>query len=52
MPRFCQMMTLQKFASVLANVHNLFNQQRHLVDRQTCRTRRSVAPFEWQLLIF
>ena len=26
--------TLQKFASVHANVHNHFNQERHLVDRQ------------------
>ncbi|MBW6527868.1 IS6 family transposase [Sphingomonas sp. RHCKR7] len=35
MLRFRQMRTLQKFASVHANVHNHFNHERHLVDRQT-----------------
>ena len=35
MLRFRQMKTLQKFASVHANVHNHFNHERHLVDRQT-----------------
>ena len=37
------MKTLQKFASVHANVHNHFNQERHLVDRQTYKERRSAA---------
>ncbi|WP_174292594.1 IS6 family transposase [Sphingomonas bacterium] len=32
MLRFRQMKTLQKFASVHANVHNHFNHERHLVD--------------------
>ncbi len=31
--RFRQMKTLQKFASVHANVHNHFNSERHLIDR-------------------
>ncbi len=35
MLRFRQMKSLQKFASVYANVHNHFNAQRHLIDRQT-----------------
>ena len=35
MLRFRRMKALQKFASVHANVHNHFNLQRHLVDRQT-----------------
>ncbi|MEG3166558.1 hypothetical protein U1701_18520, partial [Sphingomonas sp. PB2P19] len=35
--------TLQKFASVHANVHNHFNPERHLVDRQTYKERRSAA---------
>ena len=52
MLRFRQMKTLQKSASVHANVHHRFNQQRHLVERQTGRTRRSVAPSEWQVLMF
>ena len=45
------MKTLQKFASVHANVHNHFNQERHLVDRQTYKERRSAAPDEWQSLM-
>ena len=48
MLRFRQMKTLQKFASVHASLHNHFNQERHLVDRQTYRTRRSAALAEWQ----
>jgi putative transposase len=48
MLRFRQMKTLQKFASVHANVHNLFNLERHLVDRPTFKERRSAALAEWQ----
>jgi putative transposase len=48
MLRFRQMKTLQKFASVHANVHNLFNLERHLVDRNTCKERRSTALADWQ----
>ncbi len=51
MLRFRQMKTLQKFASVHANVHNHFNQERHLVDRQTYKLRRSAALAEWQSLM-
>ncbi|MDB5724656.1 MAG: family transposase [Novosphingobium sp.] len=50
MLRFRQMKTLQKFASVHASVHNHFSQERHLVDRQTYKTRRSAALAEWQSL--
>jgi putative transposase len=32
---FRRMKALQKFASVRANVHNHFDLERHLVDRQT-----------------
>ncbi|MBB3474311.1 transposase-like protein [Sphingomonas sp. BK345] len=48
--RFRQMRTLQKFASVHANVHNHINHERHLVDRQTYKQRRSAALAEWQAL--
>jgi putative transposase len=48
MLRFRRMKTLQKFASVHANVHNHFNQERHLVDRKTFKERRSAALAEWQ----
>jgi len=51
MLRFRQMKSLQKFASVHANVHNHFNLQRHLVDRQTYKTCRSAALAEWQSLM-
>jgi putative transposase len=50
MLRFRRMKTLQKFASVHANVHNHFNQECHLVDRQTYKIRRSAALAEWQAL--
>ena len=45
------MKSLQKFASVHANVHNHFNSQRHLIDIQTYKTRRSAALAEWQNLM-
>ena len=48
MQRFRRMKTLQKFSSVHAQVHNQFNQERHLVDRQTYRERRSAALAEWR----
>lgn len=50
MLRFRQMKALQKFASVHASLHNHFSQERHLVDRQTFRQRRSAALAEWQSL--
>jgi putative transposase len=50
MLRFRQMKTLQKFASVHADVHNHFSLGRHLIDRQTYRERRSAAMAEWQVL--
>ncbi len=43
MLRFRQMKSLQKFASVHANIHNHFSLKRHLTDRKTYRERRSVA---------
>lgn len=48
MLRFRQMKSLQKFASVHASLHNHFNSERHLVDRQTYKDRRSAALTEWQ----
>ena len=50
MQRFRRMKSLQKFASVHASFHNHFSQERHLVDRQTYKLRRSAALAEWQLL--
>jgi putative transposase len=51
MLRFRQMKSLQKFASAHASLHNQFNSERHLVDRQTYKTRRSAALAEWQSLM-
>ncbi len=51
MLRFRRMACLQKFASVHANVQNHFNSERHLVDRQTYKLRRSAALAEWQSLM-
>jgi putative transposase len=48
MLRFRRMKSLQKFVSVHASFHNHFNQERHLVDRETYKIRRSVALAEWQ----
>lgn len=39
-----------KVASVHGSIHNHFNQERHLVDRQTYKDRRSAALVEWQSL--
>jgi len=50
MLRFRQMKSLQKFASIHASLHNHFAQERHLVDRQTFKERRSAAWAEWQAL--
>jgi putative transposase len=41
---------LQKFNSVHAGVHNHFNLEHHLIDRQTYKERRSAALAEWQIL--
>jgi putative transposase len=51
MLRCRQMKSLQKFASVHANVPNHFNLDRHLTDRQTYKAARSAALAEWQHLV-
>ena len=43
--------TLQKFSSIHAQVHNHFNQERHLVTREAYKQRRSAALVEWRALI-
>ena len=50
MTSFRRMMALQMVASAHANFHNHFNLERHLVDRQTFRERRSAAMAEWQIV--
>ena len=48
MLRFRRMKTLHTFASVHGTVHNHFNQERHLVSRETYKERRSAALAEWR----
>lgn len=50
MLRFSRMKSLQEFAAVHANVHYHFNIERQIVDRQTCKERRSAIVAEWQSL--
>ena len=45
------MKSLQKFPSVHANVHNHFNSERHLIDRQTYKASHSAALAEWPNLM-
>ena len=47
MQRFRKMRTLQKFSSVHAQVHNQFSQERHLIEIQSYKLRRSAAVAEW-----
>jgi putative transposase len=51
MQRFRSLKTMQKFSSVHAQVHNQFNQERHLVTRQVYKQRRSAALAEWRALV-
>ncbi len=46
-----QIRSLQKFASVHATFHNPFDSERHLVDRDIYKTRRTALLTEWQNLM-
>ena len=48
MAGFRRMKTLQKFTSVHATLHDLFNQERHLVSRETYKQRRTATLAEWR----
>jgi len=50
MARFRDIKTLQKFASAHASIHNHFNQERHLYNRQNFKLNRSAALAEWRQL--
>ena len=50
MLRFRQMKTLQKFSSVHAAFRSHFNQDRHLISRETYKAQRSAALVEWKTL--
>ena len=50
MARFRDIKTLQKFAAAHASIHNHFNQERHLYNRETFKLNRSAALAEWRQL--
>jgi putative transposase len=50
MQQFRSMKTLQKFSSVHAQIHNHFNQERHLISRNVFKQRRADALTEWRVL--
>ena len=50
MARFRDIKTLQKFAAAHASVHNHFNQERHLYNREDFKLNRSAALAEWRQL--
>ena len=50
MQRFRSIKTLQKFVSIHAEVHNHFNHERHLLNREIYKGRRSAAMEEWRAL--
>ncbi len=50
MAKFRDIKTLQKFASVLASIHNLFNYDRHLYRREIFKQNRVAALTEWRQL--
>ena len=43
MARFRDVKTLQKFAADHASIHNYFNQEPHLYNRETFKLNRSAA---------
>ena len=51
MLRFRRMHSLQKFASIHASFHNLFNSQRSLSKRSTFKLTRYAALTEWCSLV-
>jgi len=50
MAKFRSVKSLQKFASIHASVHNHFNQERHLYNREYFKLNRSAALAEWRQL--
>ena len=50
MAKFRSAKSLQKFASIHASIHNHFNQERHLYNRENFKLNRSAALAEWRQL--
>ncbi len=51
MAKFRSAKSLQKFASIHSSLHNHFNQERHLYNRQTFKLHRTAALAEWRQLV-
>jgi putative transposase len=51
MAKFRDVKTLQKFVSVHASIHNHFNLDRHLIDRNCFKKNRSAALTEWSKVL-
>ena len=50
MAKFRSAKSLQKFASIHASIHNHFDQERHLYNRENFKLNRSAALAEWRQL--
>jgi putative transposase len=50
MAKFRHIKTLQKFSSAHASIHNHFNHQRHLIQRDDYKAKREAAIIKWQQL--
>ena len=50
MSKFRDTKTHQKFSSTHVAIHNHFNHQRHLIQRDDFNTKRDAALIEWQQL--
>jgi putative transposase len=48
MGKFRSVKSLQKFTSIHSSVHNHFNQERHLYNREDFKLNRSTALAEWR----
>jgi hypothetical protein len=51
MSKFRDVKTLQKFGSIHASIHNHFNLDRHLNNRETFKQNRSAALAEWYRIV-
>ncbi len=51
MAKFRSAESLQKFASIHTSIHNHFNQERHLYNRQAFKINRSSVLAEWRQLL-
>ena len=50
MARFRDIKTLRKFAATHPSIHNHFNQERHLYNRENFKLNRWAALAEWRQL--